>query len=148
TCFQTICIALRSGLERHCFFSLSNSKPYRPRPSQPGFGFFLSGGDLLRGGGPAAPDIAALHAGRDIIVAFNFGDVDFAAPIKPRQTLFTVPRCGSNVDPFVFRPPTLLPKSLTLKDKQIVIVVRHDSPSAELCSTLRGTLTYGVRFVI
>ena len=91
--------------------------------------------------------IAPPHAGDDVGVAFKLGDVDFTAPIKPREALLAVSCRGSNVDPFIFRPSALLPKPLALKNEQVVIVVRHDAPPPRLCLTMQ-VYTWRAGFVI
>jgi len=71
----------------------------------------------------AATGIAALYARGDVGVALSLWDKNFAAPIKPRQTFLAMSRRGSNVDPFVFRPPALFPISLAAKNEQVAVVV-------------------------
>src|SRR5262249_37081967 len=53
--------------------------------------------------------IAPLYTRSDVGVTLILWDVDFAAPIKPRQAKLAMPRCGSNVDLFISRPASLLP---------------------------------------
>jgi hypothetical protein len=96
------CIALRSGLERQCLFSLSNSKPYRPRPSQPGFGF-LSGG-LLRGGDPTAAGIAPFHPACNPFVRFKPWNPNAASEEQEWQTTVSIPRNRSLADSVRFSP--------------------------------------------